>query len=125
GWPINDQPALEHEADQMGARAARGEHADIGAPGHGTGETAVVQRLVASIPGGNWGDKDGPKDDKTFINTTLTAHAKVGGKIKRIDHTNFAADFEDTQSENLAITGHGYAGGIGSLTAQDVADYLT
>jgi len=85
----------------------------------------IKQFLVAAIPGGDWAAKNGPEDDKVFMNTTLTAHAKVGGKLKRIDKVDFGADFQDTKHENLAITGHGSPGKIGNEPAIDIANYLT
>jgi len=116
GGPAAASSAL-HDSPRMALQRQRIEAA--------FGPAAVTQRLVASIPGGDWKEKNGPKDDKTFINTTLTAHAKVGGKIKRIDFVDFGADFEDTSKENLAITGHGSPAKIGDKTADDIAAYLT
>lgn len=125
--PRADQAAIDASPRQAAQRAAlqrvglapAPQALPAGAPG------PVVQRLVASIPGGNWSDKNGPLDDKTFLNTTLTAHARVGGKVKRIDFVDFGADFQDPKAENLAITGHGSPGKIGDKTADDIANYLT
>lgn len=83
---------------------------------HRVGNRAV-QRLVASA-------SEGPQDDRTFRNTTLTAHQKAGGKIKKLSETNFATDFAGGD-EPLAITGHGDINVVGDYGPDEVAERLT
>jgi hypothetical protein len=82
---------------------------------HQVGNRAV-QRLVASA-------SEGPKDDRTFRNTTLTAHTKVGGKIKPLSATDFSKDFGSV-GEGLAITAHGKINVVGDYSATDLAAHL-
>ena len=56
GMPINADAALEHEADDAGARAARGEPATV------TGSSAGLQRKTGSAPIQLDKDKDKKKD---------------------------------------------------------------
>lgn len=60
--PINADPALEAEADEMGARAARGEPTGLPAPAAGPATSAPIQRYVdKELDGRYWRFSDGGK----------------------------------------------------------------
>jgi len=85
-------------------------------------QLSPIQRLVATIPNANG------QDDRTFFNTTLTAHTYAGGQIKPFFNCDFSGppngDFA-ADNEKLAITGHGSPGFISGHSAAEVADRLT
>ncbi len=109
GASVNDDPALEREADDMGARAARGEPASgLAGAGPIDAGAAVIQHKViqrqempkgSGTPSGSVGHKTG-KDVDTYLTASaalkkyIEPKFKAGTKAEGHVHFLNAADYE-------------------------------
>lgn len=103
GVPVNQDPALEAEADELGARAARGETVEVrgasAAPGN---QRAVVQRYA--IVGFNALDSDvGEKEEKKEKRQEEKTEGKTAEKTKgkTAEKKNEAVSFDEDDEHLL------------------------
>ncbi|MDJ0842482.1 MAG: DUF4157 domain-containing protein [Acidobacteriota bacterium] len=122
GLPINSQDHLEHEADVLGARAARGEIVRVsGVSGHRTARLAAIQakfskRVVSShLDAAVKGLKESDKAEKVPDDEDLTPKKKKALEKARQDETRELVEGHlDAALKNIRGGSGGSGGGSGA-----------
>ena len=88
GAPANDDPALEQEADEMGAKAARAEptrsHPEphtAGSDTHGAGLTASVNRGPTQMKASTEADTTAPPSGQPYVDELDGHHAEAASEV--------------------------------------------